>query len=288
MIELASKKFGLMHFDEFSGIMSRFEKSYMVGGKELMTELFEAAWFTRKIKGGEDIVIDDPAISILSSTTMDWFSSKVLEEDINGGWLNRFVYCLVNFKPRDWSFPKFEYNPCEYIVLRDELRFLSKLKGELTFSEIALEKYDKFYKRFEKVLENKNDRVKNLYVRLPLYCLKFACLYALNRMEKVGEVSEEDMEKAIKLCDWLLECSYHDTSTRFLTDRSTKLKIRAFNAIQKAGKKGIDRTNLYRGIGVSKKYLEEALETLQLEGRIKKIENLNQKTARNQITYICV
>ena len=115
--------------------------------------------------------------------------------------------------------------------------------------------------------------------------MKFACLYTLNRLEKVGEVSEQDIDKAIKLCEWLLECSYKDTSTRFLVDKGTKIRLRILSCVSKAGRNGITERVLYRSIGTSKKYIEEHLQTLIMAGEIELRNIINKKTKRENKCY---
>jgi len=285
LMEIAEKKEGLFAWDEFGGVMARFSKSYMNGAKEVFTELFENAYFKRKLKKDEDVVIDNPYINILSSTTFEWFENKVMAEDIEGGWLNRFIYVYVKKKIRTWAMPLFDSDPCEQIFLRDKLAEFRLKKGELYFSDKAREIYSKFYSNFENQLNDRESRVKNLYIRLPLYCLKFACLYTINEDINASIVSEDNMRKAILLSEWLLNCSYEETSERFLTDNFYRINRLIYNRVKRCGKKGIKREKLYLLSHLNARVLDEHLKTLVESGEIRGENILAKDTNRERWQY---
>lgn len=286
MAEIAIRKMGLFHWDEMGGVLARFERSYMAGAKELFTELFENAYFVRKLQKGEDVVIDNPYISILTSTTFEWFEGHVKSEDVEGGWLNRFMYCLITDKPRSWSMPKFSVDYCEQICLRDILFTIFNTGGVIEFSEESKQTYDEYYKWFEKDFEKRDSKVKNLYIRLPLYCIKLACLYAVNNHLERLIIEDTDMRQAIDLTKWIMESSYEESSTRLLTDKDFKNRCRILNIIKREGKEGLKRADLYANARLNARRLDEIIQTLLESGEIIIKSVLAEKSNRAIVVYV--
>jgi len=285
MIELSEKPSGIMYFDEWGGTLARWEKNYNLGIKEFLTQMFEGGFFKRKLKGSEDITISNPHINMLCATTVEWWISHSKEEDIAGGFSNRFIYCWMKTKARKWDFPPYKISPCEQIVLRDELFEISKISGEITFSPEARQKYRNYYFDFETIFEKKESSVKNLYARLPLFCLKLACLYAINNHPNNLEILTEDMNQAIMLSKWLLSSSYEDTSERLFVDNNYKTSRLIMNRISNAGKDGIDRSHLYLISRLQARQLDDQIKTLLESGEIRSETILNEETNRKQTKY---
>jgi len=281
---ILDQKVGSFFFDEWSGVMCMMQKSYSLGIKQFFTSMWDNGNYIRRIKS-EEITIEGAYLNICSSTTIDWMESTVSSEDLNGGFLNRFIYIFIKEKTRFWDFPPFKGNPCEEIVLRDYLVEAQQNKKELVLSEEAENNYREFYIKFEEEFEKKDSDTKNLYVRLPAYCLKFACLYQINEDTKKTIISGENMEKAVELTKWILDCSYEETSERFLTDNNYKTNRLVFNRIKKAGKEGMDRSKLYQLSHLQSRQLDEQLKTLLASDEIRSEEILNEETNRKQIRY---
>jgi hypothetical protein len=66
--------------------------------------------------------------------------------------------------------------------------------------------------------------------------------------------------------------------------KAERLPIRIFNKI-KQYPEGISRTELYRGIGISKSFLLEAIQKLKEENKIVEHNMINENTARDIIRY---
>jgi len=286
LIELVEHTHGLFHWDEFGGVLSRFDRQYMAGAKEMFTELFENAFFKRKIKSADDIIINNPHISILTSTTMDWFQDKVLPEDIEGGWLNRFIYCVVKKKIRDQSLPLFTAEPGEQIVLRDLLRRVFKMKRALTLSPGATEMYDVYYRKFSATIGKSQDRIRNLFIRHPLYALKIACLYQINEDPSSTIITDENMRRAVVFMKWLWDSSYDETREHLLLSDTVRLRGRIMDRIRMAGKEGIPRSALLRNTHITARELDVHLDTLMEEDRVIIEEDVGEGKRRYCKKYV--
>ena len=66
----------------------------MLGFKELLTETYDSPRrYTRTLKSAADpVVIEDPCLSILAASTLDWFLEKTKARDIRSGFFSRFIY----------------------------------------------------------------------------------------------------------------------------------------------------------------------------------------------------
>ncbi len=155
IIEIAEKPSGVMFQDEWGGTLARWEKSYNSGIKEFLTSIYEGGFFKRKLKGSEDVTINNPHICLLGCSTVEWWESHSSENDVAGGFSNRFIYCWVKKKSRTWDFPPYSISPCEQIILRDALFELSKIEGEVIFSDESRQLYRNYYFDFEEIFKRK-------------------------------------------------------------------------------------------------------------------------------------
>lgn len=193
---------GLFIWSEFAGVLSQLERSYMLGTKEFLTDIFDCPeYYERKLKN-ETINIEKPCISIMAASTIEWLNTKIKEGDLRGGFLNRILYVpatrkanIIPFPPSPWEW--------ERKKLADKLKQISQTEGEADLSSVR-GSYEEFYIEHEKSLgrQRNQELLSGFYTRLADYCLKFSVLYQV-ASEGNLVVSMDSMQKAIYLTKYL-------------------------------------------------------------------------------------
>ncbi len=192
----------VIFWSEFAGILSQMERNYMLGSKELLTELYDCPdIYERKLKAGV-IKVEKPYVSIFAGSTLDWLNSKLKEGDIRGGFLNRFIPVPPGKKSKTYAFPP-QPNNALRTQLVAELTELQQISGPADFTMVRPE-YEKWYINYEQGLGNLRN-VQNLsgfLTRLTEYTLKFAIIFQLGE-NKGLTISSENLERAILLTEYL-------------------------------------------------------------------------------------
>ena len=157
---------GLFVWSEFAGALANFERSYNVGLKELLTDLYDSfPEYKRKLKGKE-FIIKNPCINILTASAVDWFNSRIKEGDIKGGFLARFIYIPASQKTKRVGIP-----PEADISLGNKLVFMlqeyQKVSGKADISKIK-SLYNDWLFEFEDSFANDGNRdyLSGFYTRL--------------------------------------------------------------------------------------------------------------------------
>jgi hypothetical protein len=196
---------GAFIFYEFKTLLGILEKDYMQGCKAFLTELFDNPdQYVRRTKA-QDIVIDKPNISIISATTLGWFNEMVKEGDMEGGFLNRFVFVPVKIKEKSMPIPE-ALDPERLQGLKLLLiDIMKQFKGKkMVMTDSAKEMYCNWYKASEDEMDfdDEDNGFKASATRLQIYLIKFAMLIAIND-DRSTFINDEHLLKAIRLVDWL-------------------------------------------------------------------------------------
>jgi len=252
---------GLIYWSEFGQFLSASGRSYMVGIKETITDLFDCPEERKKILRNREIIIKNPYICIVTATTKAWM--KVDKKDLVGGFLSRYIF--INAEPsekdRNYLIPPGPDVEGE-IKIMDMLKKLRKLKFEIRLSTRAVELYKKFKESFSKEMEAINDEKgeSGFLGRLEIYALKLAMLYQISeKTQKI--IRQRAMGRAIKLvrrakADILELLENQLGNSPFENERQRVLSL-----IKKKGM--ISRTKLMQGLkSISKDYLDKILDTL--------------------------
>ena len=202
---LANSPQGLLRWKEFAGALGQFERNYMFGFKELLTELFDCPTrYERALKGqAEPTIIENPHLNIFAASTIDWLLSKIKEGDIRGGFFSRFIYFAPTTKGKRLAFPPKADQVAESKVLND-LALLQEVSGEMTLARDARDYYKHWIYSHEDELvgHEQGSILSSFYTRLADYALKFAMLYSASADESL-EISKKRMVQAIELVEFL-------------------------------------------------------------------------------------
>ena len=263
---LAGQPQGCFFWSEFSGVLSHFERSYMLGTKEFFTEIYDSPpIYVRKLKERE-WKIHDASISILSASAFDWFNRRVKENDIRGGFLARFLYVPATEKTKRIAFPPEPDAKLGNQIVR-AIHKVQKVHGKMDISGIASKYETWLFKHEDELLtqDSNADLLSGFYSRLSIYTLKFAMILELSHSGKL-HITEQSLDRAINLTTYLkssIKRLIHDefAFSKDMADKKRLLKIITGNS-------GITYRKLLQNSHMLADRLKPVLDTLMKEGTI--------------------
>ena len=141
-----NRPYGTFFHGEFGGWLKGLDRNYNKGFKEFLTDVYDGFSQKKLIKGpngaGQLFRIDDPAINILTASTIAWISENIKEADRQSGFMQRFTIFYAQQDKKEIALPT-AFIPPE--GLDKELKEISSIKGEIELSEEAREIYEEFY-----------------------------------------------------------------------------------------------------------------------------------------------
>jgi len=195
---------GLFALGELGGWLGSLSRSYAMGLKQDMAELYDCpAEFKRIRKDAKGRVrqfrINRPYITILSASTTEWFEEHISENDAGGGFLPRFHYVLGT--PRD-PYPV----PPELIIpesLVEYLKEIGKCNGEITLKDGTPEyrTYADWFAAFRAKLKDAPRDLVPFAVRLETSALKMAVLAEAER-NPGGRLTGLSVDSILKGCSY--------------------------------------------------------------------------------------
>lgn len=204
LAHLAANPQGVMAFSEFSILLEICQRTYAGGLKELLTDLYDCRpSYIRKLSEKE-YVINNPCLSLIGASTVEWLVNKINEGDIRGGFMARFLYFPASKKIKSLPIPP-RANEQERDALIEALKGIeAAFEGEMTYSDEARAIYEEWYLENEKSIENeiRSDLLSSFFNRLPTYCWKLAMIYAIS-VERSMTISGEAMSAMIALTEYM-------------------------------------------------------------------------------------
>ncbi|MFC1682889.1 DUF3987 domain-containing protein [Candidatus Zixiibacteriota bacterium] len=256
---LAQKPQGVLIWSEFGSALSNFERSYMQGTKEFLADMYDSPRKrTRKLRGTE-YVIRQPCISILSASTPEWLRNKIKEDDIRGGFFNRFVYVPATIKTKTMALPPKPDQILEKKLIR-KLSEYKKLSGDVDLSA-ARQFYEGWYRDYEGQLLSLTDAdlMSGFWTRLSIYTLKFAMLFQISQDGSLI-IGSDAMSKAVLLTHFLRDSLNQILGESLVFSRDMRNKNRVLKLINH--EPGISRSKLLQHSHLLRKQLDPILDTL--------------------------
>jgi hypothetical protein len=286
---------GWIEIDEFGRYLGQLDKSYMVGHKGVLTEMYEGH-YERATKSGGVTTVDKLALSIVTSTTPAWI--KLSPGDLMSGFFGRFLTWVV--PPVIFTKDPSQMHSPSLLTERDELVDYLKFVASMPSTEIAIGKAaGAVYKRWNEEivvrvrLGEYVPEAEAIISRLTKdYCKKLACIHEMSLSptpENIDGrtaiyVSEKSMIWATKVADWLakqITILITDTLTFDGFDSNSK---RITKLLENIGSEGYRRGLLLKNSHLSSFKFDEVMKTLVESGQVSKTPLKNQ-TGPNSVIY---
>jgi len=169
------------------------KQQYNVGLVSLVTDLYDyrEKWVSGTIGRGNEVLYN-VCISILAGSTPTWLQKMLPEDAFIGGFMSRFVIVEmpVSYAKKD-ALPQKANTGVEWSALVDELKELSKMKGEFKWGEGSKELYKKYY---DELLPTGNVQQDAYREREPEQILKLSMLLAVS--DHTMTVTSKHIEQA--------------------------------------------------------------------------------------------
>lgn len=266
---------GLFVWPELSHVLKLLREPRFGGAKEWLTDRYDNTDIPHTInyrttgkKGDTPPIVfsEPPRISIIATSSFDWFVTNLEQEDSTGGFVPRWVMLWVKAPNR--VIPKPRAPNGELLEpLAEHLRRASELKGKADFSCVE-QMYDAWYRdtnsRF--TAQSNRDLAIPFFNRLRTQVLKLAVVYEVSRSLSVI-ISPEAMERAIRTARLSEESIFTLLPTGLNREGSEVDKMA--ERIKAAGPEGITRNELTRAFQhIKRRDREERLSTLRDAGTV--------------------
>jgi hypothetical protein len=194
---------------ELSVIFKTLSDARFGGVKEWITDRYDC-WSipprigyreTGKKSDTPPIIFEEaPRLSILGTSSYDWFTTNLVQEDTTGGFVPRWL--LRDLRGPKKLISKPEKPTIELVSnLAERLKHASQLRGIADLTGVE-EQYDQWYREaHQRFSENPNaGMAMPFYNRLRAHVLKLAVIFEVANPGKL-EVSQEAMQRAIDIAD---------------------------------------------------------------------------------------
>ncbi|MFC1530067.1 DUF3987 domain-containing protein [Gemmatimonadota bacterium] len=263
---------GIFCWPEFGATLSRLNRDYMRGTKEMLADFFDVPeYYERSLRSGVSR-LERPTLTILASSTEEWFLKHIAEEDLGGGFYSRFLYVKANSRKPLLHFPPAPDTSLQYKLVEHLKRVQSLGKRSITISDEARYLYrDALDDLDYSAGSADHSGIAKILLRLGTpYLLKLSLLNQVSLDPDANEISREAMEDAVDAIDWLKQSASSLFRYGLPTTPRDKLRIKVYRKITETGK--IDRSSLLRSAGCSASELDQALATLFQRQDIEKRE----------------
>jgi hypothetical protein len=268
---LAKRPQGVFAYPEFSLLLEMMDRSYMIGLKPLLTDLFDCPEvYIKKLKYAIHEV-KDPCISIMSASTLDWLEKSLRESDLHGGFMQRFIYLVATKKDRRVVIPPAPDRILKSKVI-DGFSELRKTEGPFVLDEAGRNIYSDWLRKFEDECQVgiNSSILSGFYTRLEDYALKIALIYEVTTEggggDQVGKISIDSLMRALSFVKYLSYCVRSLVTEQIQFSRFGKQKRKVYDFIK--DNPGSKKGDLMKYTNLPKRELDPVLETLSIEGSI--------------------
>ncbi len=194
----------LWYVDEMASLLKKARRESSGGLIEFITEIFHCPDFKTHATRSKSIHLQSPTLSILAGSTPTWLEAALQQDDILGGFANRFVYVTGHAKPDNAMPSRPDPQAMERLVAWTKQAMLAPAR-EIGWSPQAREAWNCFYVEWRRSVAGCSEQVSALLRRIDLYVLKFAVLAAV--MDGVAEISQTHLTAAVALGRYLAGCA---------------------------------------------------------------------------------
>lgn len=264
---MSQQSHGAMVCYEFRGLLAQLQKDYNFGAQSLLTELYDCPPEYVRKKGTTEVKefrIEQPYLTILGASTLEWLINSVQSGDIAGGFLARFLFVSADHKDKVLAIqPPAPEN--ERLIVRTALEEALKVEGEMRYSAEAEQHYRSWYARFVDEAEKAPEGVRAFFPRLTAYAHKFAMLEAVLN-NHCPEVTLDDCRRACLMAENFAAEIRKLGRESLGKSKFDHYRLRIIKAVTK--KPGIEHSQLLRNLGLPAKVFKDVVETLKQTGEI--------------------
>ena len=203
---------GIRAFAHFDELRSLFIKSRMSGSEGLIPFLTRVYKCPKRLliptrNNKSKVLAENSVLNIMGCTTLDWFEKSLDTSDIEGGFVNRFVFYLHDQQP---LYPLIQ-TPDEAAsklwseMLKGIARNSLKYERIFDLDDETLKSYEKWYvENKTAIIDNPNDLVSIAGARVIEHALKLSLVYSIleNKGDKDNLIHIEAWEKAMKVAEY--------------------------------------------------------------------------------------
>lgn len=186
----------LLSVDELASFLKKARRESSGSLLEFVTEIFHCPDFKTHSTRSKAIHLELPTLSILAGSTPVWLEAALQQEDILGGFANRFVYVTASPKP-DNPLPARPDQQALADLVAWVRRATAAPPREMGWSPGARRLWCDFYVDWRRSTVEAGEQVVALLRRIDLYILKFASMAAA--MEGAPEIAPAHLTSAIEL-----------------------------------------------------------------------------------------
>lgn len=264
---LQDRPIGCFIWSEFAGALAGWERSYMQGTKEFLSDIFDCpSFYQRKLKNAE-YTIKNPCIGIFTATALSWFLSKVKDGDLRGGFLARFCYILTGPKSQFIAIP-----PAPDTQKANQLvKYLNSLRDINCRMDTSVihKDYENWLREHEDELgkNQEHELLSGFYSRLAIYCLKFSMLYQLSENPN-PVISKDSLRHSIALVEGLKKNVKKLVCEDLILDPRERDKQRILGLVRKNG--GISHSECLQLSHMDRNNFKKMIDTLIEQESIKR------------------
>lgn len=189
---------GIFFYNEFMSLISMISRDYNIALKSFFTDIFDGCdIYRRQTMGGSDVEIENPAVSIAAASTIEWFQSRLPEDDYRGGFIVRFLTVQGRRKGPLIPLPP-PVDQDQKGMLIKELKRLASITGVAKLSDEARQLHDAWY------INHSNNmgafKFAAFFSRLQGYLIKISIIFELASSHSLV-VSGDAMREAVSFID---------------------------------------------------------------------------------------
>ena len=260
---LAQQPAGLLRWREMGSVLQSMGQKYNAGVLTTLTDLWDSPYMTkRRTKTGGEIQITWPAISILGGAKERWFIENIHQQDIEGGFLGRWLWVTDDGQENgngdklfgnSWS----DHDSQVKAGLIEHLQILSNFEGEIAPGEGAVVA-EEWWKKWNAGGWNEGNDPADMAARAGTQVIKLAiALQAAEGTTHLYELEPDAVRKACKLYEYSFFCGQPLIAKMVGRTRSSDEIEKLLSFIK--SKPRVPRRDVYRKFKMKKRDMEELL-----------------------------
>jgi hypothetical protein len=273
----------LWYVDEMASLLKKARRESSGSLIEFVTEIFHCPDFMTHSTRARAIHLRQPTLSILAGSTPTWLEATLSQDDVLGGFTNRFIFVTGQPKPHNPIPPRPDRQALDSLG-EWVRRATQNSPRELSWAPGARQHWTEFYVEWRRSIEGYPEQVGALLRRIDLYIIKFAAMAAA--MEQTSEISPTHLSAAIDLGRFLAGCAF-----RLLGELGAPIDCRLETLIEKKLQEAhgqLRRKQLRQALGgrVTGEKLDRVLNAMERNGLIRQINDPAARGASRLVELI--